>query len=97
MTLRMQGDATALEHLAATDPTAIPRIAEEGRQAGATFHRFYATDDEILVVDEWPDEETFHRFFASQPEIPKLMAEAGVSAEPVITCWRKLELGDDIG
>jgi hypothetical protein len=97
MTLRIQGDAKALEHLAEIDPDAFKKVSSAGKAMGATYHRFYATDTEILVVDEWPDEQTFHRFFASQPDIPKFMAEAGVSSEPVITCYRKLELGDDIG
>ena len=97
MTLRVTGDAKALEHLAEVDPEAFSRVSAAGAAMGATFHRFYATDDQILVIDEWPDEETFHRFFDSQPEIPKIMAEAGVSTAPEITFYRKLELGDDIG
>lgn len=97
MTLRVEGDGKALEHLAETDPQAFPTVAAAGKAAGATYHRFYASDTEILVIDEWPDEESFHQFFASQPDIGKFMAEAGVSSEPTITFYRKLELGDDIG
>ena len=97
MCLRVHGDAKQLEHLYDQDPTTFSSVAEVGRAAGATYHRFYATDDEILVIDEWPDEESFQRFFASQPEIPKIMAAAGVSTQPEITFFRKLDLGDDIG
>ena len=97
MTLRINGDAKALEHLAEVDPEAFPRVAAAGKAAGATYHRFYASDDEILVIDEWPDEQTFHTFFENQTEIPKFMAEAGVTSAPQITFYRKLELGDDIG
>jgi hypothetical protein len=64
---------------------------------GATYYRFYATDDEILVIDEWPDEQTFQEFFDSTPEIPRVMAEAGVTEAPEITFFRRLDLGDEIG
>jgi len=97
MTLRVKGDATKLEALAAKDPTLIPSVANKGKEMGALYHRFYATDDEILVVDIWPDAATFQAFFDSTPEIPNIMSEAGVTTAPEITMWRKLELGDDIG
>src|SRR3954471_8437059 len=97
MCLRIDADATRVEHLVTEDPTLFANVAAAGKAAGATYHRFYATDTEILVIDEWPDEESFQRFFASQHDIPKIMAEAGVTTEPQITFYRKLELGDDIG
>ena len=31
------------------------------------------------------------------PEIQQIMGHAGVSSEPVITFWRKLATGDDVG
>ena len=97
ITLRIQGDATQLEHMKDLDEGLFARVAARGQEAGATYHRFYATDSEILVIDQWPDEKAFHTFFESQTEIPKMMAEAGVTEPPVITCYRKLDLGDDIG
>ena len=97
MCLRVEGDAKRLEHIYAEDPNAFANVAARGREAGATYHRFYATDTEIMVIDEWPDEESFHKFFASQPEIPKFMAEAGVHSAPEITFYRTLDLGDAIG
>jgi heme-degrading monooxygenase HmoA len=97
MTLRVHADAKRLEAMLDHDPEAFASVSERGQQMGATYHRFYATKDEILVIDEWPSEEAFHAFFSSTPEIPKIMAEAGVHEEPVITFWRKLELGDDLG
>jgi hypothetical protein len=97
MCLRIEGDASRLEALARQDPDAFPTVSGRGKEAGATFHRFYAKDNEILVIDEWPDEQSFHTFFDNSPEIPKFMAEAGVTAQPQVTFYRKLELGDDIG
>ena len=97
MTLRVKADATRMEALAAKDPTIFPAVADKGKAMGATYHRFYATDDELLVIDVWPDEKTFQEFFASTPEIPDIMAEAGVTTEPEITFWRNVDLGDNIG
>ena len=97
MTLRVQGDAKRLEALYASDPTFFSDVAAKGKKMGATQHHFYATDTEILVVDEWPDEATFQSFFHSTPEIGKAMAEAGVTSAPEITIYRQLDLGDDIG
>ena len=97
MTLRVKGDATKLEALAAADPTLLSTVSAKGKEMGATYHRFYATDTEVLVVDVWPDEASFHSFFDSTPDIGKVMAEAGVTSAPEITFWRKLDLGDDIG
>ena len=97
MTLRVKANATEIEAIADKDPTLFPSIAAKGKSMGATYHRFYATDDELLVIDVWPDEQSFHAFFGSTPEIPRLMADAGVTEEPQITFWRKLDLGDDIG
>lgn len=97
MTLRAPADATRLEALAEKDPTVLPAVAAKAKEMGATYHRFYASDSELLVIDVWPDEAAFQSFFSSTPEIPDIMAEAGVTTAPEITLWRKLELGDDIG
>ncbi|MDX6309238.1 MAG: hypothetical protein QOI06_2284 [Nocardioidaceae bacterium] len=97
MTLRVRGDAKKLEELAAKHPEVPKGISDRGREAGAISHHFYGNDDEILVVDEWPDEETFRGFFDASPEIAGLMQEVGVTSQPEITFWRKLETHDDIG
>lgn len=97
MTLRVKGDAAKLEALAAKDPSLFPGVSDKGKTMGATYHRFYASDDEVLVVDVWPDEQTFQEFFSSTPEIPQVMAEAGVTEPPQIAFWREIDLGDSIG
>jgi hypothetical protein len=97
MTLRVKADPSRLEAMYEADPQRFASVAAKGKSMGASYHRFAASDDEILVIDEWPDEQTFHAFFDSTPEIPKIMADAGVSSEPVITFHRRLQLGDDIG
>jgi heme-degrading monooxygenase HmoA len=99
VTVLFQGDAAKLEQIGADDPGRMQAISEQGRQAGAISHRFYATDDgDVMVVDEWPDAESFNGFFqAMQSEIGPLMQEAGVTSEPAVRIWRKLETNDDVG
>jgi hypothetical protein len=97
MTLRVKGDPAKLEQMVADDPAALSAISSRGKDYGATYHRFYATDDEIMVIDIWPDADSFQRFFAASPEIGDVMQAAGVTSEPEIAFWRKLETNDDIG
>lgn len=97
VTIRGKGDAMKLEAMAAADSSRFASVADHGKTMGATYHRFYATDDEILVVDEWQDIESFQAFFGSTPEIPVIMAEAGMTEPPEVTFWRRLDLGDEIG
>jgi heme-degrading monooxygenase HmoA len=94
MTLRVQGDAKALEERAQASPGGLSAILEKAKPHGLISHRFYGTGDEILVVDEWESEEGFRAFFAEATEIPGLMAEVGVRSEPEITFWRALDTGD---
>ena len=97
MTLRVSGDPDKLEQLARENPDAIRSISERGKAAGAIAHRFYGSDGQIMVVDEWPDEASFQAFFeAEQAAIGPLMAQVA-TGEPEITFWRKLETGDDVG
>jgi quinol monooxygenase YgiN len=97
MTLRVAGDPEKLEQLARENPDAIRGISARAQAAGAIAHRFYGSDGQIMVVDEWPDPESFHAFFAAEQEaIGPMMAQVATS-EPEITFWRKLETGDEIG
>lgn len=93
MTLRVKGDPSKVESQAET----LRGITEKGKAQGIISHHFYGTSDEVLVVDEWPDEESFHAFFESTPEIQEVMSQAGVTTAPEITFWRHLDTGDDVG
>jgi hypothetical protein len=99
LTLRMSGDPKRLEERAAADPDAIRAISDRAKEHGLIAHRFYGSDDnQIMVVDEWPDAASFHAFFeAAGGEIQPLMQAAGVTGEPQITFWRKLESHDEVG
>ena len=97
MMFRVKGDAKKLEELAAERTDVLPAIAEDAKRHGLIRHRFYGTDDEILVVDEWPTAEAFQEFFAAHPEIQEMMAQVGVTTQPEVTFWRKLATNDDVG
>ena len=97
VTLRVRGDATKIEALAAADPMLLQKITDRAKEHGVISHRFYGTGDEVLVMDEWPSPEAFRAFFDASPEIPGVMEQAGVTSEPEIVFWRKLDTHDDIG
>jgi hypothetical protein len=51
-----------------------------------------------MVVDEWPDPDSFQRFFTeARSEIEPLMREAGMTSDPEVTFWRKLDTHDEVG
>ncbi|HZT45472.1 MAG TPA: hypothetical protein VFA24_04765 [Gaiellaceae bacterium] len=98
MTLWVQGNPDELERLAAQDPAGMRAIADAAKEHGLIAHRFYGTDGQIMVIDEWPDRESFERFFESQrATIGEMMATAGVTGEPGINFWRELETHDAVG
>ncbi len=95
MTLRVTGDGNKLE--ATADRDLIKSVADKAQKFGVLYQRFYASDTEILVVDEWPDEASFQSFFEASPEIRDIMAAAGVTTHPEVTFWRNMDLGDNVG
>ena len=99
MTLRAHGDPKELERRAAADPDALRALADRAKGHGLIAHRFYGSEDgQIMVIDEWPDPDGFRAFFdESRPEIEPLMREVGVTSDPEITFWRKLETHDEVG
>ncbi|MFC6162828.1 hypothetical protein ACFWUU_22595 [Kribbella sp. NPDC058693] len=98
MTLRVTGDPTAIEKLGADNGALFEGVIADASSRGLISHHFYGSENELLVVDEWPDEASFQAFFAnSGPQIEQMMAAAGVTAQPAIEFWRHLEVGDDVG
>ncbi len=93
MTMRVRADGKSVEN---EDKSLMMSILERGKQHGVISHHFYATDDEVLVVDEWPDEASFQAFFDASPEIRDVIGRAGGEA-PEVTMWHHLDVGDDIG
>jgi len=97
MTFRVAGDPDKLEQLAGENGDVLRGISERAKEHGIIAHRFYGSEGQIMVVDEWPDPESFHRFFESEQETIGPMMEQVATGEPEISFWRKLETGDDIG
>ena len=99
ITLRAKGDPKELERHASAGPDAMRAIADRAKRHGLIAHRFYGSEDgQIMVIDEWPDPESFQAFFSeAQPEIEPMMRAAGVTTEPEVTIWRKLETHDEVG
>ena len=95
MTMQMSGDGAQLEKYAQAEPDKVRGIVEKAKSHGLIAHRFWASADAILVVDEWPDEESFRAFFDSAPEVGEMMAAVGVTSEPRPMFWRRLDAGDE--
>jgi heme-degrading monooxygenase HmoA len=93
MTLRVSGDAKAIEQ---TSSEVLHTITSRAKEHGVISHHFYGTDNEVLVVDEWPDEQSFQAFFDASPEVADMMERAH-AGKPEIHFWRHLDVDDDIG
>jgi heme-degrading monooxygenase HmoA len=94
MTLRMQADPKAIE---GEDQALLSTIADRAKEHGLISHHFFGTDSEVLVVDEWPDEDSCRSFFDSSPDIGAMMARAGVTESPTPEFWHHLAVQDDVG
>jgi hypothetical protein len=98
MTLVFRGDPEKLEQYASENEGHLRGISDQAQSNGLTAHRFYGSDGQIMVVDEWPDAESFQRFFeAAMPQIGPVMEAVGVTEEPTPTFWRTLDTGDEVG
>jgi quinol monooxygenase YgiN len=99
MTVEVKGNPEQLEQYSASNRDEMNSIAEKAKGHGLIAHRFYGSQDgRIIVIDEWPDQESFDAFFQeSQEGIQGLMQAAGAQSQPEITCWRKLDTHDEVG
>jgi len=93
--LKISGNPDDLERYAkGPGAEVMRRIGEAGKAAGAKSHLFAGGDNEVLVVDEWPDEQTFQTFFAGQAEIADVMRDGGAQGPPQISVYRMLDTPD---
>jgi hypothetical protein len=69
--------------------TAHPEIPEEitayAKTLGQIGHRILVGEDELVVIDEWPNEEIFQRFFSNAPRMGEFLSGAGLSSDPQIS------------
>ena len=94
VTLNFEGDPAQMEAQAAAEPDRIRAIVDQAKEHGLIAHRFYGSDGRILVVDEWPDEQSFQAFFAGQPEIADVLRDGGAQGPPETSVYRKLSTPD---
>jgi hypothetical protein len=98
VTLGVNGDPARFEAVATANAERIQGVMQRAIENGLIGHRFYGAGERIMAVDEWPDAESFQAFFGSVgDDVGFLLGEVGVTGEPEITVWRKLETGDDYG
>jgi hypothetical protein len=98
MTFTLKGNPDDVERVAGENKEKMREIADRAVEHGVIAHRFYGSEDQVMVVDEWPDEQSFQTFFAKiEAEIGPMMQDAGITSEPEIRFWRKLETHDDVG
>jgi heme-degrading monooxygenase HmoA len=92
---KFPGPAATLEIAAKEHSDLLVRVSEEGKAAGCVHHCFVEdSDGQVLVIDEWDSEASFRAFFDNQADIPKIAAEAGVTAPPTSTAYRIIETAD---
>jgi hypothetical protein len=71
------------------------QIADDARKKGAEHHWF--ADDgsgNLMIVDIWDTREHFEEFFSSEPAIKKLMAQAGIQAQPSTVSYEVMDTPD---
>jgi len=93
MVMKVPGDVEKFEQFAAENSELFEKVAGEGKARGAAHHAFFAGDGEIVVVDEWDEEENFLDFFNSNEDIPPIMQQVA-TGEPQISFYRPLETSD---
>ena len=98
MTLWSEGDPAGIERYAAENPQQMREIVDHAAEHGIIAHRFYGSDGQIMVVDEWPDPESFLSFFGHvEAEVGAMIAAVGISGQPEPKFWRQLETNDAYG
>jgi quinol monooxygenase YgiN len=98
MTMWVHGDPKKVEEAAAADEGRMQEILESAKSHGLIAHRFYGAEGQVMVIDEWPDEQSFQTFFEeNRSRIEPLMKAAEAQGEPGVNFWHKLDTRDDFG
>lgn len=98
VTLRVSGDPGQFEEQVETQRDAIDRIMAVAKSHGLIAHRWYGGEGEFMAVDEWPDAASFEAFFdEARGDIAPVMQGTGVTSEPTVSVWRKLDTNDEVG
>ena len=93
MTAWVQGNPQAVEEFAAANRDEMESVLEAAKSHGLIAHRFYGSEGQIMVIDEWPDEQSFRSFFeGNRDRIQPMFQAAGAQSEPGINFWHKLDV-----
>ena len=73
-----------------------PDIPEEittfGKSLGQIGHRILLAEKELVVIDEWPNEESFRTFFSEAPRMDEFLSGAGLTSDLVISVYEAIEV-----
>ncbi len=92
--MRFNGDAQEFQRRYTSDPEIRAIFEELGQPEGAIRHRTFATDGELIVVDEWESAEQVRAWIGS-PGIQRLMSALELG-RPEVTIAEQLVLGDEL-
>ncbi len=97
MMLQIKADAKRVRDTMDKTPERWQAINARARELGAIHHQFLSSPDgtTIAVLDEWESIDGFQKFFDGSPEIGEMMAEAGVTEQPQVTFWHRLNAPDE--
>lgn len=95
MSMGLQVDPAQFERVAQQHNEELMAILDRAKQAGVIHHRFCECSGEVMVLDEWPDEESARGFLDGTGEqIQALFADAGVTGRDEPRFWRSLGTSD---
>jgi hypothetical protein len=98
MTAWIQGDPKKVEEYAANNRDEMNSVLESAKSHGLIAHRFYGSQGQVMVIDEWPDDGSFQSFFEeNRSRIEPIFQAAGGPGEPGINFWHKLDTHDEFG
>ena len=72
-------------------PDIPDEITTYGKTLGQIGHRILLGEKELVVIDEWPNEESFHTFFSEAPRMHEFLSGAGLSSDPVVSILQAVE------
>ncbi len=91
--IRINGDVKELQQR--YTPELQATLERTGLPEGVLRHRTFATDGEVIVVDEWERPEQFQAWI-SNPEVQRLLGDVAVG-QPEVTFAEQVTLGDEVG
>lgn len=85
-------DVDAAVEWAKTNASIPEEITAYGKTLGQLGHRMITGDGELVVIDEWGDEEQFRKFFDSAPRMGEFLEGAGITGPPEISVFNSVDV-----